>query len=118
MSESRRKDAEAMKLIICFLISIFSSAIYAQVQFDSGNKLKENCESAQGTYRNALCMGYIIGVADANATSICSPLGVTKGQYESIVKKYLNDNPALLHKDADILVMGALSLAFPCPRKK
>jgi len=60
-------------------------------------------------------------VADANSFAICSPggpRGVTKGQYQSIVKKYLNDNPAELHKDADVLVLSALQQAFPCPKKK
>ncbi len=66
-------------------------------------------------------MGYTIGVADSNSFLICAPGGpggVTQGQFTDIVKKYLNDNPAQLHRDADVLVLDALTQAFPCPKKK
>lgn len=88
--------------------------------FETGNGLKADCTkgTAVGT---SYCMGYIVGVADSNSYLICAPggsRGVTVGQFVDIAMKYLNDNPAELHKDADVLVLNALQQAFPCPKKK
>lgn len=118
MFESGWKDAEEVKKIILAIVLLLSSTGYSQTQFDNGNKLKQSCES--GAISESYCLGYIIGVADSNVLSICAPGGpggVTKGQFLSIVKKYFNDNPAQLHRDADVLVLDALKKAFPCPKK-
>ena len=106
-----------MKVFLCPLFVFFSSVAVAQLQFNKGNSLKESCQSTN-LYSDAFCLGYVIGVADNNAASICTPVGVTQGQVRDIVKKYLSDNPAQLHRDADILVLNALQQAFPCPKKK
>ena len=91
---------------------------HAQLQFLTGNMLKQDCNSDVNFNRD-FCFGYVIGVADSNALLICAPrnAGVTQGQFRDIAKKYLNDNPALLHRDADGLVLDALKKAFPCPKK-
>lgn len=46
----------------------------------------------------------------------CSPNNSTAGQIERFVKKYLKDNPAKLHKEAAILVINAITQAFPYKR--
>jgi hypothetical protein len=107
-------------LAVClFLIPV---SIFARGgQFNTGNNLKSDCFRENGTFNSGFCMGYIIGVADNNSYKICAPGGqggVTQGQFRDIVKKYLNDNPAQLHRDADILVLNALQQAFPCPENK
>ena len=107
-----------MKSIVFLITLFFSFSTYAQTQFETGNKLKADCDKSDGSFSASYCFGYIIGAADANASSICTPSRVTKGQVFDIVKKYLNDNPAQLHKDADVLVLNALQQAFPCPKQK
>ena len=106
-----------MRFIAALIISVFSVASYAQGQFESGNKLKKECDAADSIFSRGYCAGYVIGVADSRAMAICAPSGVTIGQSVSIVRKYLNDNPALLHIDADVLVLNSLQQAFPCPKK-
>jgi hypothetical protein len=106
-----------MKSVIFLFCVFFSVTAYAQGQFESGNQLKAHCDSPHGSFGSIYCLGYIIGIADANSLRVCTPRGATKGQLESIVKKYFNDNPASLHADADVLVFVALNEAFPCQKK-
>ena len=121
MSEGGRKDAKEMrsKLFLLLLLALPLAANSQGGNFQNGNKLKTHC--AKEGFSDGFCMGYIIGVADNNSFLICAPGGsggVTQGQFTDIVKKYLNDNPALLHRDDDVLVLDALKQAFPCPKKK
>lgn len=109
-----------MKYIITLLFCFFSVATYAQGQFITGNTLKERCDNAEGSFFRGFCVGYIIGVSDSFSNNICAPGGsggVTVGQFVSIVRKYLNENPEFLHDPADILAFNALTRAFPCIRK-
>ena len=105
-----------MKKYLAVIFITISTASFAQVQFFTGNKLKAECNTDK-FIGQGICMGYITGVADSQAIHICAPGGVTLGQYESIVKKYLDENPAQLHKDADVLVLTALKHAFPCQKR-
>ena len=123
MFEGRGKDAskEMKKLFLLLLLVLPLAANSQGGTFLNGNKLKTDCAQKDGFFDNGFCMGYIIGVADNRSFYICSPGGsggVTAAQYTDIVKKYLNDNPAQLHRDADVLVLDALTQAFPCPKKK
>jgi hypothetical protein len=70
-----------------------------------------------------LCWGYIAGVVDEYqgiAATIktpqvfCLPPGVDLEQLEKVVKRGLDDNPALLHIEASVLIVHALEGAFPC----
>jgi hypothetical protein len=80
------------------------------------------------------CLSYIAGVNDAHDSIAiikagipkefevvkkeylyCLPSGVSRIQQAQIIIKYLEDNPAFLHvKPAALLVLRALSLAYPC----
>jgi len=64
---------------------------------------------------HAYCGGYIWGAADTfgDMFIICID-GITYGRLRKVVKKYLTNNPELLHYNADILVKNALVKAFPC----
>ncbi len=109
------------KLFLLLLLALPLLANSQSGNFQNGNKLKTLCEQKDSLFDKSYCMGYIIGVADSISVFICAPGGsggVTQGQFTDIVKKYLNDNPAQLHKDADVLVLNALQQAFPCPKKK
>lgn len=73
---------------------------------------------------NGLCSGFITGVSDEamiypiyNLTLKnypCIPPEVHSDQLVSVVKKYLEDNPAKLHLPAGMLTIHALIEAFPC----
>lgn len=100
-----------------FILLLLSCGL-ANAQFMSGNQLKDHCNKADNLVSAGLCMGYVEGVADANSFLFCTPPGVTVGQIRDVVKKYLNDNPAQLHKPGDDLATEALRSAFPCAKRK
>lgn len=79
----------------------------------NGDKLHELCEDPK---ESALCLGYIIGVADAlvNDGSFCVPDGATGGQMEEIVKRYLREHSERRHIGAASFVVSALQERFPC----
>lgn len=66
-------------------------------------------------------MGYILGVVDTSRISVMqpslgrldTPLGVTAGQLQAIIVKYLEANPQKRHYSAADLVYIALRVSFP-----
>lgn len=48
---------------------------------------------------------------------IAPPSKVTLGQMTDVVIKYMNENPAQLHKSADSIVVSAISKDFPCGKR-
>ena len=105
-----------MKLRTVLLLMLLPVTGSAQLQFQTGNQLKETCD-AQDPASSMYCMGYISGVNDSNSFKICMPARGTQGQMKEIVKKFLSENPQSLHSDADTLVFRALQQAFPCPKR-
>ena len=84
-----------------------------------GNDLWNSCNRPQ----QIECSGYVTGViegfflaeAEQKVSSImCIPRGVANSQATSIVIKYLRENPSSRHKSASLLVVLAISEAFPC----
>jgi hypothetical protein len=103
----------------------------------SGNELLERCshptvrvgdtmpvtELVKEARDNGMCLGYIIGVSDQiladqpsgnTKRSYCLAADVRSEQLFMVVKKYLEDNPAVLHFPAAVLTERALREAFPC----
>lgn len=97
------------KLFLC--AALLAGTAYAE--FWDGNKLLSRLRGDAGD--QAVAIGYIMGVSDAghNATH-CPPNNATAGQMEDIVKRYLNNNPAVRHLSADTIINRALGLVFPC----
>jgi hypothetical protein len=89
----------------------------------TGNDLLRSCESSGG--EGSYCLGYITGVyrgftagtAFANKTYICLPPDVEVGQGAMIVTKFLRENPVELHRPSELLIVLALTKAYPCPPK-
>jgi hypothetical protein len=70
-----------------------------------------------------LCIGavpYVRGLDDGITlldTDYCASDGLTNGQLEKILLKFIKDNPAKAHFATVVLFMGAVEAAFPCPKK-
>jgi len=97
-----------------------------------GTQLQEACsvytETAIGNVRpqaavNAgICMGYIMSAIDAYpiihtaypTVEFCAPKEVNYTKDLKVVTKFLRDHPEFLHKQAGMLVILAMSNAFPC----
>ncbi len=89
--------------------------------FETGNSLKEKCGRPLGALMEAVCEGYIIGVASVIGSPFgsprpCFPDHVTVGQVVDIARQYLAQNPAERHLPARFIVARALSQAFPCAK--
>lgn len=87
----------------------------------TGNNLEEWMrDSSDVSTAFGACYGFIRAVKQLGEIGerTCPPEEVTYGQAQKIVIKYLNDHPETLHQSASVLVLKALSDAFPCPIKK
>ena len=89
--------------------------------FYSGNQLY-NFMTSGNRFENQVALGYVAGVVDAEDRSrsirgVCFqiPAQVTGDQVRDVVKRFLEQNPALRHFNAANLSASALSDAFPCP---
>jgi len=100
------------------------AAASAQAEFYRGNDLSEVCVDSEtdttAYMRYARCGGYILGVVDsitrlkAYDDALCLPDGVTAGQLTKVVEKFIDDNPAELHRPGAEVVAFAMFDAFPC----
>jgi|CZKR01.1.fsa_nt_gi hypothetical protein len=95
-----------------------------------GNDLLEKCDSASSSVDRTECLGYVAGVMDAAVTMLnslraasstkvpamyCLPTGgIQLGQASRVILKWLKDHPEKQHLRGDLLIMMAMSDAFPC----
>lgn len=96
----------------------------ANAAFYSGNDLVSYYQSYKAFKANNKDVDYvnvngyamfIAGVHDSlDDTLFCTPENVTTGQINSVVGKYLDENPELWASAASLLVIKALQKAFPC----
>jgi hypothetical protein len=118
-------------LLLWFFYSISSHAI-------DGNTLSQECNDAvkllnndgfatssnpfvanQQTNNFSLCLGYFQALTDLfGGYLFCPPPSVTYNQSMRITTKYINDNPEKLNQSASVLIIDALSRAFPCSKHK
>jgi hypothetical protein len=111
-----------MRRGLCAL-TVILPCLTAHAGFDSGNRLYEDCASAN-YFNRGYCAGYIVGIVDTvesmqaggvlPKSALCIPEGVTKGQLTDVVGKFLAENPVLRNQDAGSLVPQAINAAFPC----
>lgn len=92
-------------------------------QFVDGNRLVPLMREYEKTNRSvpnadytmaARYQGYVMGVADALSSEICSPPNAKAGQYVNIVAKYLQEHPEEWSFPASEIVFKALWEVFPC----
>ena len=113
-------------LLMVVLLCSFSQA-RATGSFLAGDHLLEMCEayiSKTNAAKGNECLGYVMGVADAEGSFVdwelmekrsCIPdKDIKSSQLVRVVTKYLQENPQYLHIAASDLVGNAFYLAFPC----
>jgi len=98
------------------IFTLLMAATAAKAEFMTGNELlgKMNGNHTE----QMMAIGYVTGVHDAlrNVTH-CSPLNITVGQINEMVKNHLERNPEFRHKSADAHVSYVLNKAWACPKK-
>lgn len=129
--------------LFVFVSSLFlsPSAAYSQTVERTGEQLLKECQvvtmHTDGSKMTAFefgeeghCLGYLSGATDVleewdesntklhgnNPSPVCLPSNVTMNEIAMVVVKYLNDHPNKLHNDRSLLVMLALSDAYPCKK--
>jgi hypothetical protein len=116
--------AASLALILLLALSSANAQGFGKIS-RSGNDFLLLCESKPFESSEALaCTYYIIGVTDAfdlGAVSAGSlgysvPPGVTNGQIERIVFKFMKENPKLLNRSTASLILAALRNAYPAKR--
>jgi len=104
-----------MKALLAGLMFVCTS-VTAGI-YESGNTLLRDLESTEMNKMYAL--GYIVGAADAyNESALCIPSGVTKGQLNDVVHRFLRVTPQHRDLPADVLVLLALGEHWACPKSE
>jgi Ser/Thr protein kinase RdoA (MazF antagonist) len=99
-----------MKKILASLLLV---PVMASAEFFAGNELLRHMKSDAMDQMHAL--GYVLGVVDVHTRrTICPPEGVKAGQVYDVVKKFLEENPAVRHFSADSLIQYRLEQVWPC----
>jgi hypothetical protein len=93
--------------------------------FRSADKTANGKKVSDDEAIDSLCVtGYLGGFLNSSkiwarsptGSAFKVPLGVTVGQFQQIVAKYLSEHPEKLHENAAVLVFQALREAFGSPR--
>ena len=91
----------------------------AQAEFETGNSLYTKMQD-QSNGERMYVMGYVTGVFDAHQhINHCPPghVNLTIGQVTDIARMYLQQNPAIRHKTADVLLRDAFRAIWPCANR-
>ena len=110
--------AEAVMLGLLYLCAS-PSASRAETDYSSANWIMLGCRhtapivNATISMARATCNGAVGGIASASPT-VCSPSEATVGQMMRVVVIYIDQRPARLHEDFNILANEALTAAWPC----
>ncbi|MDH3871053.1 MAG: Rap1a/Tai family immunity protein [Gammaproteobacteria bacterium] len=103
------------------LILILMLAIPIQASLSAGNYFNGIDMYAFATsddpVKEALFMGYVSGVLDANTEILCVPAEVTLQQAAGITMKYLEQHPDIRHYAGRGFVILSITEAFPCGNK-
>ena len=135
MQEAVQGMAQNLKFLLLYPCLVFAFTTICSPQDSSsgymdGNMLLEKCEAASPSSDKTECLGYVAGVMDSSATMLdslraasprkvppmyCLPTGgIQLGQAVRVTLKWLKDRPEKHHLRGDLLVMMAISDAFPC----
>jgi hypothetical protein len=113
--------------------SLGASSCFAQhvatTGYITGDRLITQCAGGTST-GDGLCLGYILGVADAMQAAqasggtlvfgwqTCPPFDVEAERLQAAVIHFVDDHPEARASSASGLVAKALSDAFPCSRNR
>lgn len=114
---------------LLMLVSATASSAVSTAYFKIGDDLKASCDGTAAGEPNAstaeylLCLGYLQGVVDTDATlaewgetprQACIPRGVTSSRLRQVFLQWLNEHPDQLRFSAASLALAAFSESWPC----
>ncbi len=111
---------------LCALVVLLAVSNATPAEFYSGADLKRFADAGEAVKEGqagvdqvgaGVYIGYLAGVAGSfQGIYYCPPAGVTLRDEAAVVAKYLKDNPDKLAQPAQLLVVKALGIVFPCSR--
>lgn len=112
-------------VLVCGLLALCGTFSVA-AQWMDGENLARVCDPEQQghIFRPGMCAGYIMAAIDLEEElagrdiiakpRFCMPEDVPIPRVTSLVTGYIKAHPDRLHENAGMLVIDALSAAFPC----
>jgi|SRR5882672_6784813 len=104
---------------------------------ETGNDFLRVCDIKESnpTVTDGVCIGYVNGVLEGfnmamrlgqvarhatitTGSFFCLPSESTMGQKYRVVVKYMNDHPEKTHNPTELLILDAVTEAFPCKNEK
>lgn len=107
-----------MKKLIVGMLFVGAS-VTARAEFETGNQLYQKMTSTNVSEK-MYALGYVSGVFDALQHIVhCPPSNsLTLGQVHDLIKNYLEFNPAVRHRTADMLIREVLQKTWPCANNR
>jgi hypothetical protein len=135
--EEPKKEGAMKKTFLIAAVVLFSIASLSHAGWHDGNELKKFCSSSNDLDQGS-CLGFISAATSSagehhycettkgggkvlklsasgeckNQQQLALPEKMKLGQARAVVIKYLDDNPAELHRDAVSIVNSAMIEAF------
>lgn len=118
-------------MVLVLMLSLLGRAAATTNYFKIGADLKASCDGTAAGEQNAstaeylLCLGYLQGVADTDATlaewsdsarQACIPQGITSSQLRRVFLDWIGARPDHLRFSAASLVLTAFSESWPCKK--
>ena len=108
------KALTKIALALALLMPMADSA--AAAAFMSGHRLLERCRSPE-IVGQAVCMGFALGVVDANASLLrCAPRSLKVLEIVDAVKLHLESYPSDRDFPGHLIVRLAIKEAWPCDK--
>jgi hypothetical protein len=128
-------------LLVCLLpVVLLASSSPPEESFnfnETGNDFLRVCDTKESnrTVMDGVCLGYVNGVLEGfnmamrlgqaarhetitTGSLFCLPSESTMGQKYRVVVKYMNDHPEKTHNPTELLILDAITEAFPCKQEK
>lgn len=114
-----RTLAAALALGLALFCNVAPAAFFDGYQLkewsDADSRIDNGGKSSADFQKEAYFTGYVSGVHDiVRGVIVCPPQNAKLGQLMAVVRKYLLANPEKWNQSAGVLVLNALTQAFPC----
>ena len=118
-----------MKKILAFAQVMMLGGSAEALENFYGHQMIKLCfgRNGPGPLSATYCNGYIAGVLNPASfmlnnliaePTFCIPKETTNNRVQDIIKKYVDNNPHLLHQPVTFLIIEAMEKEFPCADKK
>ncbi len=107
------------RILLALAVSLLNSGATAQETLNTGSEMLRHCTSSNSDPMRGYCLGVVSGMLAVSRLlepefRFCTERGVTAGQMVRVAVKFMEDNPAMLHRNFDVLALIAFQRTWPC----